>query len=218
MSNHTITNTIKCINLNFMGGQANAFINVPFLVNEIQIVGLSFQLPQAQAVLPILQTSTSTFTASITGTVMTVTTTPSTSILQNMSLAGTGVTANTFVVSQLSGIPSGIGTYTISAIQTVASTPITGTLNIPLPYTEIQGVIYSNLLPYNDNPIGYLNEYIAGIETSTTCSNIIYHFPQPKPIMGNFQFNMKDYLGNGMVYGFNAIVFIDFRLRSNTIN
>ena len=40
-----ITNNITCLNLNFANGFANTFINCPFLVNELQVVGLSLSIP-----------------------------------------------------------------------------------------------------------------------------------------------------------------------------
>jgi hypothetical protein len=42
-------------------------------------------------------------------------------------LTGTGVTAGTKIIAQLTGPPGGAGTYTVDTSQTVASTTITGT-------------------------------------------------------------------------------------------
>lgn len=70
---------------------------------------------------------TATFTASIATTTMTVTANSAGSILPGMIITGTGVSANTYIVTQLTGTAGGTGTYTVSVSQTVASTTITGT-------------------------------------------------------------------------------------------
>jgi glucan endo-1,3-alpha-glucosidase len=74
---------------------------------------------------PILSTITSTFTGSIAGTTLTVSSMSSGAVVQTGLLSGTNVTAGTLVVGQLTGTIGGIGTYTVSASQTVASTAIT---------------------------------------------------------------------------------------------
>lgn len=66
------------------------------------------------------------FTASIAGTVMTVTALASGAIIPNMNLSGTGVSADTQVVKQLTGTAGGVGTYRVGLSQAVASTAITG--------------------------------------------------------------------------------------------
>jgi hypothetical protein len=45
-----------------------------------------------------------------------------------MQISGTGVTAGTRIVAQLTGTTGGAGTYTVSASQTVTSTAMTGDL------------------------------------------------------------------------------------------
>jgi hypothetical protein len=62
-------------------------------------------------------------TASISGTVMTVTAVASGAIVVGQTVFGTGVTANTTVTSFGTG-SGGVGTYNVSASQTVASTSI----------------------------------------------------------------------------------------------
>ena len=63
------------------------------------------------------------FTASITGTTLTVTAvgTGSGPIAPGAFLSGGGVTANTYLVSQLSGTTGGVGTYSVNLSQTVGS-------------------------------------------------------------------------------------------------
>lgn len=78
---------------------------------------------------------TATFTASIATTTMTVTANSAGSILPGMIITGTGVSANTYIVTQLTGTAGGTGTYTVSVSQTVASTTITGTRSSKLVVT-----------------------------------------------------------------------------------
>lgn len=74
-----------------------------------------------------LEDRTAVFTASIATTTMTVTAITSGPIYPGMVITGAGVTANTRIVSQLTGTDGSTGTYQISVSQTVASTTITGT-------------------------------------------------------------------------------------------
>jgi hypothetical protein len=64
------------------------------------------------------------FTASISGTTMTVSAVASGTIKVGIRILGTGVTANTTITALGTGT-GGVGTYTVSASQTVASTTIT---------------------------------------------------------------------------------------------
>lgn len=73
---------------------------------------------------------------SITGTVLTITAITSGSLSVGAVITASGAVAGTFIVNQLSGTAGGIGTYTVSASQTVASTVISatgGTLYLTLP-------------------------------------------------------------------------------------
>jgi hypothetical protein len=74
-----------------------------------------------------IEDRTAVFTASIATTTMTVTAITSGSIYPGMVITGTGVTAGTRIVSQLTGTDGSTGTYQVSVSQTVASTTITGT-------------------------------------------------------------------------------------------
>ena len=75
-----------------------------------------------------LVTNTAIFTASIgpASTTMTVTAVTSGSITPGMVITGTGVTAGTHIVTQLTGTTGSTGTYQVSTSQTVSSTTITG--------------------------------------------------------------------------------------------
>lgn len=68
--------------------------------------------------------ATASFTGQISGTTLTASTVTGT-IMPNATLSGTGVTAGTTIVSQLTGITGAAGTYQVSSSQTVASTQMT---------------------------------------------------------------------------------------------
>lgn len=70
---------------------------------------------------------TATFTGSIATTTLTVSAISAGTILPGMVITGTGVSANTYIVHQLTGTAGSTGTYQVSVSQTVASTTITGT-------------------------------------------------------------------------------------------
>jgi hypothetical protein len=73
--------------------------------------------------------SPASYTASIAATVMTVTAIGSGSPQFGQTLSGTGVTAGTRVIDQLTGNPGGTGTYRVNISQTTASTTITSSQN-----------------------------------------------------------------------------------------
>lgn len=75
-----------------------------------------------------LSSRTASFTGSIATTTLTVSAVSAGAIYPSMQISGTGVTAGTRIVAQLTGTAGGTGTYTVSASQTVASTAMTGDL------------------------------------------------------------------------------------------
>jgi len=87
----------------------------------------------------VLEDRTAVFTASIATTTMTVTAIASGPIYPGMVITGTGVTAGTRIVSQLTGTDGSTGTYVVSISQTVASTTITGTCKSKI-RCEVAGV------------------------------------------------------------------------------
>jgi hypothetical protein len=86
---------------------------------------------------------TAVVTASIgpASTTMTVTAITSGSLLPGMALTGTGVTAGTRIVTQLTGTSGSTGTYQVSTAQTTASTSITGALASKI--TVVQPGLYN---------------------------------------------------------------------------
>ena len=76
-----------------------------------------------------IETRTAVFTGSIATTTLTVTAITSGTIYPGMVISGTGVTANTRIVSQATGTAGSTGTYVVDTSQTVSSTTITGTVD-----------------------------------------------------------------------------------------
>jgi hypothetical protein len=68
--------------------------------------------------------SSAQVTASMAAAVMTVTAIAGGSLIEGQSLSGAGVAAGTLLGAQLTGTTGGIGTYSVSPAQTVASTTI----------------------------------------------------------------------------------------------
>lgn len=64
-------------------------------------------------------------TGSIATNTLTVTAVTSGTLKPGQPIAGSGITAGTVIVNQLTGTPGGIGTYTVSISQTAASTTVT---------------------------------------------------------------------------------------------
>lgn len=84
---------------------------------------------------------TASFTASIATTTLTVSAVASGSILPSMQISGTGVTAGTRIVRQITGTAGSTGTYEINVSQTVASTAMTG--DLPSKMTVVQSGLYN---------------------------------------------------------------------------
>lgn len=74
----------------------------------------------------IAYNTTISITASIAANVMTVSAVGAGTLAVGQGLSGTGVSANTFIVAQLTGTAGGTGTYQVNIPQTVSSTTITG--------------------------------------------------------------------------------------------
>jgi microcystin-dependent protein len=92
----------------------------------------TFNLPDLRGQFVRGWASSSTTAASVTGSIATTTLTVSavgSGLIQiGDILSGSGVTANTKVLNQLTGTTGGIGTYTVDTSQTVSSTTITATV------------------------------------------------------------------------------------------
>jgi hypothetical protein len=69
-------------------------------------------------------------TGSISGTTLTVTAVTSGQVNTGETFTGAGVMSGTYVVSQLTGTPGGVGTYQVNNSQTVASETLTGSYSL----------------------------------------------------------------------------------------
>lgn len=87
-----------------------------------------------------LASRTASFTGSIATTTLTVSAVSAGSIFPSMQISGSGVTAGTRIVAQLTGTTGGAGTYTVSVSQTVTSTAMTG--DLPSKITVSQAGFY----------------------------------------------------------------------------
>lgn len=93
-------------------------------ISRIMVKESGAEIPAGQYRIPLKDASS--MTASITGTTMIVTAVGSGVLVAGQTLTGSGVTAGTQIVSQLTGAAGSTGTYTVTPSQTVASTTITG--------------------------------------------------------------------------------------------
>ncbi|CAB4123405.1 hypothetical protein UFOVP41_53 [uncultured Caudovirales phage] len=99
------------------------------------------------------------FTGSISGTTLTVTAVSSGNIGIGSTISGTGVTVGTTITALGSGT-GGVGTYTVSVSQTVASTTITGT------------IVPTNIQAYYQKPLQIDSAYVR-IATSQSGSPVL---------------------------------------------
>lgn len=84
--------------------------------------------PGSASVTGAIAAGTASGTGTIAGNVMTITGSVSGTIQIGATVTGTGVSTGTTIVSQLSGTPGGVGTYSVNPPeQTVASTTLTAT-------------------------------------------------------------------------------------------
>jgi len=81
--------------------------------------------------------TTSTFTASISGTTMTVSAVGSGTLAYGSMVTGTGVTTGTLITAQLTGSTGSTGTYSVSISQTVSSTAMTGAVPTDIASTGV---------------------------------------------------------------------------------
>ena len=125
---------------------------------------------------------TAVVTGSIATTTLTVSAVTSGALLPGMTITGTGVTAGTYIVVQLTGTLGGTGTYTVSASQTVASTTITGSLpsKITFEYPGIYNIQYSVQLENQDNVQNDVDIWPSKNGTNIPNSNTTFTVPARK--------------------------------------
>jgi hypothetical protein len=94
---------------------------------------LNTSLPAAASFTGAIAPATASVTASIAGNVMYVTNVSSGTLVSGAALSGTGVTSGTQISSQLSGTTGGVGSYSVTKTQVVASGTVSasyGTLTV----------------------------------------------------------------------------------------
>ena len=107
-------------------------------INLASAASFSAAAALIQTGLAITGSAGASITASIATTVLTVTAVTSGTLAAGQILTGGTVSAGTTIVNQLTGTPGGVGTYTVSASQTVVSAALTAT-NPAVSYDSLSG-------------------------------------------------------------------------------
>lgn len=120
-----------------------------------------------------------TFTGSIATTTLTVSAVASGTILPGMKITGTGVTANTYIVKQLTGTTGSTGTYQVNISQTVSSTTITGNRSSKLTfaYPGIYNIQFSFQFVNTDTQIHDVDVWFRKNGTNIANSNSQFSVP-----------------------------------------
>lgn len=124
------------------------------------------------------------FTGSIATTTLTVSAVSAGSIYPSMQITGTGVTAGTRIVAQLTGTAGGAGTYTVSVSQTIASTAMTGDLpsKITVSQAGLYNVQFSVQLSNSSNDGQDMDIWFRKNGTDVPASNSQFGLPARKSI------------------------------------
>ena len=109
--------------------------------------------------------ATASFTASISGTTMTVTAVASGALSVGQVFTGTGVTAGTSITAFVSGTGS-TGTYTVSASQTVASTTMTVTQVVAIDFTSIPSWVKRIVVMFDGASLSGTSDILVRLGTS----------------------------------------------------
>lgn len=115
----------------------------------------------------LISGETISFTASISGTTMTVTSVSVGKIYEGMEVFGAGVLSGTTVVSQTSGTTGGVGVYEVSIAQSISSTTLTG----PAAFQQITSTDFAGA-----NIVSYLNGYFIYVEPNSQRFYYTYTF------------------------------------------
>lgn len=118
-----------------VGGGAVGGGNDELFVLNGKTVNVSYSVPSdknAMSAGPISVDGVFSGTGSISGTTLTITDAPTGALYIGSVIAGTGVTAGTTIAAFGTGT-GGVGTYTVSASQTVSSTAITSAAVVTIP-------------------------------------------------------------------------------------
>lgn len=128
-----------------------------------------------------VESHTATFTASIATTTLTVSAVSSGTIYLGMEISGSGVTAGTRITAFGTG-SGGIGTYTVSASQTVSSTTITGDLpsKITFDYPGTYNIALSLQFQSDNNNSETVDIWFRKNGTDIDDSNSVFGIPPKK--------------------------------------
>lgn len=181
-----LLNAVKTV----FGVHGGTYINTPFgdfTDDADQIAGsttsayaMQFNTTEISNAVNI-QSHTATFTgtinngAALAGTVLTVSSITTGSIVLGMKITGTGVAANTYVIAFGTGT-GGAGTYTVSVSQLVASTALAGNLpsKITVDYNGLYEIVVSAQFSNNDSAIQDIDVWFARNGTNVTNSNNVF--------------------------------------------
>ena len=153
------------------GGASNIYVNMPIqfatAIGGLSASPTTYYVKEVGATtFPVTSTSAPSTVGVVTGTiagyVLTVTAVTSGSLVNGVTITGTGIAAGTTVITQLSGTLGGIGTYQVSASQTVASTAITASTS----YLTIPNAYSTNVL-YSGMPVIFDTLSIGGVDLNT---------------------------------------------------
>jgi hypothetical protein len=92
----------------------------------------------------VVTPAVATVTGSIAATTLSVSAVSTGVLYPGATLTGTGITAGTVIVAQVTGTPGGQGTYTVSTAQAVGSTTVTATTNLVLTSADSMNRLRSN--------------------------------------------------------------------------
>lgn len=126
-----------------VGGGAVGGGNDELFVLNGKTVNVSYTIPSdknAMSAGPITVDGVFSGTGSISGTTLTITDAPTGALYIGSVIAGTGVTAGTTITAFGTGT-GGVGTYTVSASQTVSSTAITSAAVVTIPSGSVWTVV-----------------------------------------------------------------------------
>lgn len=124
------------------GGAAGNGADQIFYLNN-KTVNVSYSIPSdknAMSAGPITVDGVFSGTGSIAGTQLTITDAPTGALYVGSEITGIGVTAGTTITAILTG-SGGVGTYTVSASQTVTSTTITSAAVVTVPSGSVWTVV-----------------------------------------------------------------------------
>jgi hypothetical protein len=142
------------------------------------------------------------FTASISGSTMTVTAISSGTLAVGQLISGTGVSQYTIITAQLTGTAGSTGTYTVSIGQTVSSTSMSATLSITSTTSSTSSIQIPFGAPFDGGSAitGYTAQVYSGstlIGTATGSSSPLTVTGLPNSAVYSVSVYATNSIGNG---------------------